>query len=279
MSHDANTHQYSDAVVTAVLELALRAAPKHAAVIGLSGLQGSGKSTLATQIVSVASDHGIDALAISIDDFYLGRAARKRLARDVHPLLKTRGVPGTHDVGLALHTLDALRGASPKHPAHVPRFDKGLDTRLPPSRWKKISHAPRFVILEGWCIGVTPQTASQLRRPINSLECDEDPDGIWRTWVNAQIRAHYLRLWKRLDRLVLLQAPSFRIVEKWRDEQERALRRRGAPHAQSQAAVRRFVMHYERLSRHEMKTLPAVADMRIVLDEKRHVKRIVRKYR
>ena len=91
--------------------------------------------------------------------------------------------------------------------------------------------------------------------------------------------AHYLRLWKRLDRFVLLQAPSFRIVKKWRDEQERALRKRGAAHAQSHAAIQRFVMHYERLSRHEMKTLPAVADMRIVLDEKRHVKRIVRKRR
>jgi D-glycerate 3-kinase len=276
MSHDANTHQYPDAVVAAVLDLALRAAAKHEAVIGLSGLQGSGKSTLAAQVVSAASGRGIDAITISIDDFYLGRAARKRLARDVHPLLKTRGVPGTHDVDLALHTLDALRNASPKHPARVPRFDKGLDTRLPPSRWKKISHAPRFVILEGWCIGVTSQSANALRHPINSLERDEDPDAVWRTWVNEQIRAHYLQLWKRLDRLVLLQAPSFRIVAKWRDEQERALRKRGAKHAQSRAALRRFLMHYERLSRHEMKTLRAIADMRIVLDEKRHVQRIVR---
>jgi D-glycerate 3-kinase len=276
MSHDANTHQYPDAVVAAVLDLALRAAAKHEAVIGLSGLQGSGKSTLAAQVVAAAHDRGIDAITISIDDFYLGRAARKKLARNVHPLLKTRGVPGTHDVDLALRTLDALRGASPKHPAHVPRFDKGLDTRLPPSRWKKISHAPRFVILEGWCIGVTPQSANALRHPINSLERDEDPDAVWRTWVNEQIRSHYLQLWKRFDRLVLLQAPSFKIVQKWRDEQERALRKRGAKHAQSRAALRRFLMHYERLSRHEMKTLPAIADMRIVLDEKRHVQRIVR---
>ena len=277
MSHDANTHQYSDAVVSAVLDLALRASQRHKAAIGLSGFQGSGKSTLAAQVVAAANDRGVDALTISIDDFYLGRAARKRLARDVHPLLKTRGVPGTHDVDLALHTLDALRRASPQRPAHVPRFDKGLDTRLPPSRWRKVLHAPRFVILEGWCVGVTPQSASALRHPINSLERDEDPSAVWRTWVNAQISAHYLRLWRRLDRLVLLQAPSFRIVETWRDEQERTLRKRGAPHAQSHTQLRRFLMHYERLSRHEMKTLPAVADMRIALDEKRHVRRIVRR--
>lgn len=274
MSHDANTHQYSDKVVTAVLDLALRGSRRHFAVIGLSGLQGSGKSTLAAQVVAVAKEKNIDALTVSIDDFYLGRAARKKLARDVHPLLRTRGVPGTHDVDLALRTLDALRDASPRHPARVPRFDKGLDTRLPPSRWKKISQAPRFVILEGWCAGVTPQSSNALRRPINVLERDEDPDATWRTWVNRQIGDHYLRLWKRLDRLVVLQAPSFRIVETWRNEQEQALRKRGAVHAQSHANLQRFIMHYERLSRHEMKSLPALADLRIVLDRKRHVKRI-----
>ncbi len=276
MSRDANTHQYADAVVAAVLDLALRASRRHAAVIGLSGLQGSGKSTLAGQVVAAANAIGIDALTISIDDFYLGRAARKRLSRDVHPLLRTRGVPGTHDIDLALRTLDALRDASPRHPARVPRFDKGLDTRLPPSHWKKIVQAPRFVILEGWCVGVTPQSGSALRRPINVLERDEDPDATWRTWVNRQIGEHYVRLWKRLDRLVVLQAPSFRIVETWRNEQEQALRARGAVHAQSHATLHRFIMHYERLSRHEIKTLPALASLRFVLDQKRHVKRIVR---
>ena len=70
-------------------------------VIGLSGLQGSGKSTLAAQIIAAAKEERIDATAISIDDFYLGRASRKALARTVHPLLKTRGVPGTHDPALA----------------------------------------------------------------------------------------------------------------------------------------------------------------------------------
>lgn len=276
MSHDANTHQYADAVVAAVIDLALRASRRQQAVIGISGLQGSGKSTLASQVVAAATDRGIDAITTSIDDFYLGRAARKRLARDVHPLLKTRGVPGTHDVGLALHTLDALRRATPQHPAHIPRFDKGIDTRLPPSRWKKIARPPRFVILEGWCIGVTPQSRGELPRPVNALERDEDSDAVWRTWVNAQIREHYVPLWTRLDALVLLQAPDFSIVTRWRDEQEQALRKRGAVHAQSRTQLRWFLMHYERLSRHELKTLPAKADQRIVLDEKRHVKHIIR---
>ncbi|HET7779948.1 MAG TPA: kinase [Rudaea sp.] len=274
MPHDASTHsRYPGAIVNAVLDTLTHAAPRPW-LIGLSGLQGSGKSTLAGQLVELAARRAIGALALSIDDFYFGRAARQRLARDVHPLLATRGVPGTHDVDLLLGTLDALRTATPRRPARVPRFDKGLDTRVAPSRWRSVARKPDFVILEGWCIGVPPQDEAALLKPVNELERDEDRDARWRNWVNAQLARHYVPLWQRLDRLVMLQAPSCAIVARWRDEQERALRRRNAPRALSPAALRRFLMHYERLSRQALKTLPARADLRIVLDEDRRVRRL-----
>ena len=202
--HHANTHAYADDVVAAVLDRALANRRQRYSVIGLSGLQGSGKSTLAGQVVALAQSRGIPALTMSIDDFYLGRAARKELARAVHPLLITRGVPGTHDVPLVHFTLDALREASPKRPARIPRFDKGIDTRLPPSRWRHVKHPPRFVILAGWCIGVPPQTQAELRRPINALERDEDADGTWRHWVKGQLKRNYVALWKRFDELAIL---------------------------------------------------------------------------
>jgi D-glycerate 3-kinase len=272
MGRDAITRKgYSDAAVQAVLALA-SGAPR---VIGVSGLQGSGKSTLAAQLVVDARARGLRALSMSIDDFYLGRAARRTLARQVHPLLSTRGVPGTHDVALALRTLDALRQASLQQPAHVPRFDKGRDTRLPPSRWKRVTQAPDLIVLEGWCVGVPAQSASQLRSPVNRLERDEDPDARWRRWVNTQLREHYAALWHRLDRLVLLQAPGFDVVMRWRNEQEQALRARAAPRALSRQALQRFLQHYERLSRHALATLPARADLRIVLDTRRRVSAIV----
>jgi len=229
---------------------------------------------LAAQIVATAQRNGINALSISIDDFYFGRATRLRLARSVHPLLATRGVPGTHDVDLALGTLDALRRATAKNPAFVPRFDKGRDTRLPPSRWLRVASVPDFVILEGWCIGIPPQSTPALCEPINVLERNEDQDGRWRTWVNAQLERDYTGLWQRLDRLAMLQAPDYSVVQRWRDEQERALRRRRAARALSPAALRRFLMHYERLSRQALKTLPARADLRIVLDTNRRVRRL-----
>lgn len=266
---------YPDAVVEAILARLTAAQRPQPWLIGVSGLQGSGKSTFCAQLVRAASAKKIPAVSMSIDDFYFGRSERLRLARTVHPLLATRGVPGTHDVDLLMRTLDALRRATPAKPARIPRFDKGMDTRLPPSRWRKVSKRPDLAILEGWCVGVPPQTQAALKEPINDLERIEDADGRWRAWVNDRLKEKYVPLWQRLDRLVLLQAPAYSIVPRWRDEQERALRRRGALHAMSATALRRFLMHYERLSRQALKQLPARADIRIALDEHRHVRRIV----
>jgi len=276
MRNDASTHAgYADVAVDAVLALATRGGRRRPWLVGLSGLQGSGKSTLAAQLVAAAQRSGRFALALSLDDFYHGRGARRRLARDVHPLLATRGVPGTHDIGLLLRTLAALRVATTLVPARVPRFDKGRDTRLPPSRWRRVSWRPDLVILEGWCVGVPPQSPAALRRPLNRLEREEDRDLRWRTWVNTQLAQHYVPLWRRLDRLVMLQAPDYSIVRRWRDEQERTLRARNAPRAMSPAVLRRFLMYYERLSRQALRTLPAIADLRIVLDANRRVRRLI----
>ena len=40
---------------------------------------------------------------ISIDDFYKTRKERIILSKKIHPLLKTRGVPGTHDIDMMLN--------------------------------------------------------------------------------------------------------------------------------------------------------------------------------
>lgn len=134
MARDAITlHGYPDAVVTRIGHTLLQSlqGKRKPWLAGLSGLQGSGKSTLAEQLASVLTHAGIATLALSLDDFYFGRRERARLARDVHPLLATRGVPGTHDLALLDDTLDDLGHASAQHPAWVPRFDKGRDTRMP----------------------------------------------------------------------------------------------------------------------------------------------------
>src|SRR5690606_7427374 len=193
----------------------------HMRVVGLCGAQGSGKSTAAAALVELLQRDGLPAAALSIDDFYLPRVARVELARTVHPLLATRGVPGTHDVELAQATIDQL--ALPGE-VLLPAFDKARDDRRPRREWPQVTGALRVVILEGWCVGAIPQPEAQLATPVNALERDEDPHGTWRRHVNDALAGSYRTLFDRLSPLVLLQAPSFEVVQGWRAEQEHKLR-------------------------------------------------------
>lgn len=241
-------------------------------LLGISGLQGCGKSTLADLLVDTAQRHGLHAVTLSLDDVYLDRATRGQLARTVHPLLATRGVPGTHDLDLLHATLDGLAAASPQSPLRLPRFDKGRDEPAAHDRWPSVVRPPSLVVLEGWCLAVPPQPEAALAAPINTLERLQDPDARWRRHVNAQLASHYTRLWQRIDWLVLLQAPSFDLVQNWRDQQEAAMRREGAPQAMDTAALQHFIRHFERLSRHALECLPARADCIVELDASRRIR-------
>lgn len=239
-------------------------------ILGLSGLQGSGKSTLARVMKAEAEVRGWPTDVLALDDFYYPRSEREVLSREVHPLLRTRGVPGTHEIELLLSVLAALPHASEKLPVTWPRFDKGRDTRIPPSRWPKVARPPKLVILEGWALGLRPQLQAALETPVNALERDEDPDCRWRHWVNKQLRA-YQPLWRKLDALIVLQAPNWDVVRRWRGEQEENLLARHAPLAMDAEAMVRFLAHFERLSRHALATLPALADSVVEYDDNRHV--------
>lgn len=261
-----------DPALEAALALLLR--QRQPALAGLSGVPGSGKSTFAAALERLAASRGVGLLVLTLDDFYLTRDARQRLAREVHPLLATRGVPGTHEIELLGEVLAALPAASPARPVRVPRFDKGRDTRLPPSRWRRVERPPDIMLLEGWCVGVPPQPAAALATPCNTLEREEDADGRWRRWVNAQLAGPYASLWRELEGLIVLQAPGFEVVRGWRAEQERPRLAQAAPHALDDATLERFLMHYERLGRHALRSLPARADLCIVLDRERRVQAI-----
>ncbi len=239
-------------------------------VLGLSGLQGSGKSTLARVMKVQAEARGWPTEVLSLDDFYYARGDRETLAQQIHPLLRSRGVPGTHEIELLLSVLAALPRASEKLPVTHPRFDKGRDTRIPPSRWPRITQPPRLVIVEGWALGIRPQLQAALATPTNELERIEDADGSWRHWVNKQLRG-YQPLWRKFDALIVLQAPGWDIVRRWRSEQEADLIARHAPLAMDATSMDRFLAHFERLSRHALATLPALADTCVEYDDARHV--------
>jgi D-glycerate 3-kinase len=234
-------------------------------VVGLCGAQGSGKSTLAAALAERFEREGVPTAILSIDDLYRTKAERERLAREVHPLLRTRGVPGTHDVALGFSVIvDLAAGRS----TPLPRFDKAVDDRAPTSQWGTAPAGTRVLILEGWCVGARPQPEEALVEPVNALEREDDPDGIWRRTVNAELAGPYQALFARLDRLILLAAPAFDIVLRWRIEQEHRLRReRGG--GMSDDAVTRFVRHYERLTRHILAEMPGRANLTIPLAEDR----------
>ncbi len=274
MTRNASTRALPDPALIAALVAHLQpraAAAQWPLVVGLSGLQGSGKSTLAAQLVAACRAQSINALALSLDDAYFGRRERQRLARTIHPLLMTRGVPGTHSPPLIEQTLDALAYASALAPARLPRFDKGSDTRVAPSRWRRIGCVPQVILFEGWCVGVSAEAASELQRPINRLEREEDAEGRWRGYANACLGDAYARLWQRLDLLIELKAPAFEVVAGWRAQQEQTLRRRDARRAMTPSQLVRFIAHFERISRHALRTLAASADISVALDEHRRV--------
>jgi D-glycerate 3-kinase len=234
-------------------------------VVGLCGAQGSGKTTIAEVTAQLLQRAGVAAVAVSLDDFYLGRAARARVAERIHALLRVRGPPATHDVPLACSVLDALTVPGV---TRLPAFDKASDERAPASSWRVVQGPVDVILLEGWCVGARPEPAERLASPLNELERKEDPGATWRNYVNRQLGATYGDLFRRLDRLVLLQAPGFEVVHAWREEQEAKLRAR-TQLGMTEAEVGRFIQHYERLTRWILEEMPDRADWTVRLSADR----------
>lgn len=234
-------------------------------VVGLCGAQGSGKSTTAIRVGNRLRDAGIHTAICSLDDFYLSRKSRDTLARSVHPLLATRGVPGTHDVSLLLEKIDALCGAAGGGRTPIPRFNKAEDDRVEERDWFVVDGPVDVVLLEGWCVGARPQSPQSLAAPVNSLERDEDRDGTWRHYVNEALAREYRALFDRLDLRLMMRPPSFDCVLEWRRDQETMLRAKNGDGAyiMDDKALRRFVAHYERLTLWLIEDEPAnlIADL------------------
>ena len=255
---------------------ALYTAKERPIVVGIAGAQGSGKTTLALFLEHwLRREEGLRCATLSLDDVYLGHAQRQRLARRVHPLLATRGVPGTHDVALAEALLDDLARNGGRHVVKLPVFDKARDDRAPAATWPTLEAPVDVVLFEGWCVGACPQLDADLQPPVNELEAREDPDGRWRRYANQCLAGDYARLFSRLDALVMLRVPSFERVLEWRRLQEQKLRARlseqtagtDSPTVLSDAGVARFTRHFERLTRHMLKTMPARANTVIDVDD------------
>jgi D-glycerate 3-kinase len=242
-------------------------------LIGINGSQGSGKSTLSEYLrLVLQSDWDLRAVVLSLDDVYHTRSQRALLAQQVHPLLATRGVPGTHDIQLAEATLQRLLQPDAAAEVRIPRFDKATDDRKPEAEWDTLITPVDVVILEGWCLGIPPQQEADLLRPVNELEAREDPQGIWRHYVNQAIARDYLPLYRQVQQWLMLRAPSFDCVFNWRMEQENKL----VPTANSQGVmdagqVAHFIQHYQRLTEQGLQALPPLVHHLFQLDSQREI--------
>ena len=245
-------------------------------VVGLCGAQGSGKSTVGTLLKLVLEEGFAQrVVAFSLDDLYKTRADRQKMAREVHRLFATRGVPGTHDVDLGIALIAALKSQGPGQVTVIPAFDKATDDRRSRETWPIASGPVDTIIFEGWCVGARPQPEALLLNPVNELENSEDQAGIWRTAVNQALAGEYQKLFSLIDVLLLLKIDRLERVFQWRRLQERKLAHAavdaGIPEkdrrVMSPAQVSRFVMHYERLTCHILSEMPPRADMVFFVDE------------
>lgn len=267
-------------VVECVVPLAKRMRDLHEhlarpMIVGINGAQGSGKTTLTLFLAEcLRRDFGLSVASLSLDDLYLGKAAREALAENIHPLLRTRGVPGTHDVALGKKLLRALTEQDEERVIKLPVFDKAIDDQLQPSEWRSIEAPVDVVLFEGWCVGARPQRDADLRDSVNALEAQDDTDGRWRSLVNRHLESDYAELFSRLDALVMLRISSFDKVFEWRELQEHKM---SGESAMSAAELRHFVMHFERLTRHVLARMPDYANTIIELDDTHGMSEMVNK--
>ena len=248
---------------------------KKTKIIGLTGGQGTGKSTISIILKIILKEaYNLETVIFSIDDFYKTLNEREIMSKKISDLFLTRGVPGTHDTKMLFQCIKNLKTNNFKK-MNIPKFDKSIDNRLSKSNWLQVKKKPNIVIFEGWCVGASAQKNKDLILPINKLEKYKDKKKIWRQKVNLKLRKDYKKIFDLIDKLIFLKVPSFKYVLKWRLLQEKKLRiTKKGNKTMTDKQVENFVMYYERITKHMLKTLPKDADTVISIDSKHRLKSI-----
>ena len=247
-------------------------------IIGLAGGQGTGKTTVSSLIKLILKTYfKLNVFKISIDDFYKTRKERLKLSKSIHPLLLTRGVPGTHDVDM-LNKLFYNIKKKKFNTMLIPKFDKSIDDRCNKKLWYKLKKKPDVLILEGWCVGAKPEKKNTLSKPINELEKNLDSKKKWRLHVNNQLKNKYLKLFNQMHSLLYLKAKNFNVLKQWRIKQEKKLKlknkRKKNNKIMSNSEVINFMMTYQRITRNMLKITPKHSSIIIDLNDRHQIKRV-----
>ena len=238
----------------------------------ISGSQGCGKTTLLKLIKNNFKNfYNIDPLCISLDDYYLTKKQRNDLSKRIHPLLQTRGVPGTHATGKITKTLQLFD--KKKYPIKIPKFDKLIDDRLPVSQI--ITTKKNMIFLEGWCCGCPPLSNSFLQKNLNNIE-KTDSEYIWRKYYNKKLKKEYRLIFKHFEYLIYFKIPSFDCVLKWRIKQEKRLKltKKKNTNYMNKKEIINFVSYYEKITKWMMKNTLSKSDLTIKINKNQKIQSI-----
>ena len=249
--------------------------------VGLAGGQGTGKTTISSLIKIILSKYfKLDVFRISIDDFYKTRKERISLSKRIHPMLLTRGVPGTHDINMMLNFFKKSKSKKFKR-LKLPIFNKAIDDRFSKKHWYDLKKKPDVIIFEGWCVGAKSEKNNTLKKTINSMEKTKDQKQIWRKYVNDQLKSKYKKLYSQLNCLIYLKAKNFSLLQKWRLKQERKLwvksKKNLNTKIMSKDNVLTFMQTYQRVTQNMFKYTPKYASVIINLNSNHQIKSAVYK--
>jgi D-glycerate 3-kinase len=192
-------------------------------------------------------------------------------------LLKTRGVPGTHDVNFMFDFLKKIKKKRFKH-HRIPKFNKAIDDRLKRKSWYLIKRVPDVIIFEGWCVGARAEKKNTLKKSINPLEKKEDKNLKWRKFVNSQLENKYQKLFSKLDCMLFLKAGSFKLLQSWRLKQESLLKLNSKNKANnkvmSKNEVLTFMQTYQRITQNMFKFAPKYSSIVLNLNRNHEIKSI-----
>tara|TARA_Y100000590_G_scaffold287169_1_gene323279 strand:+ start:90 stop:1013 length:924 start_codon:yes stop_codon:yes gene_type:complete len=261
--------------------IAKKTKKKEPLIIGLAGGQGTGKTTITSIITIILKKYfKLDVFKISIDDFYKTIKQRTLLSKNKHPLLMTRGVPGTHDIDIMLNFIKKIKIKKFKV-LKLPKFNKGVDDRHKQSLWYKIQSKPDVVILEGWCVGARSQSSKELKKSVNSLEKIHDQNFKWRQYVNYQLKTKYKKLFNKLDYILFLKAKNFSLLRRWRLKQEKNLwlksKNKKNLKIMNKSELKNFMDTYQRITQQMFKDMPKYSSIVMNLNNSHQIKNI--KYR
>ena len=243
--------------------------------IGLAGGQGTGKTTISSLIKIILTKYfRLKVFRISIDDFYKTRKERLNLSKRVHPMLLTRGVPGTHDIDLMLNFFKKVKSKNFKR-IKLPNFNKAIDDRFNKKYWYDLKNKPDVIIFEGWCVGAKSEKNNTLKKTINSMEKIKDSNQIWRKYVNQQLKSKYKNLYSQLNCLIYLKAKNFNLLQKWRLKQERKLwfnnKRKLNLKIMKKSDVISFMQTYQRITQNMFKYMPKYSSIILNLNSNHQI--------